>query len=310
MKIIYSLKTGFQRSVRSWKAALIITLALLFLISFSIIPFNSVLKSSFGSSASADELVENINFDIVTDLSNILKNFGSFFSSGILLLIIAGMIVLTFFSGGLFNSLKSEQGKFSVAQFFRSSAEYFWPFLGISVIVGLLIGFISVFLTGIIMGIMFAGDPVSNSATRIISIVSVMILAVEITVLFLVADYSRAHYLAEKKPKIFNSVGYGFKMTFGSFSSSVPMMFILTIVQIMFVWMMASMFFIWKPSTGTALFLMFIISQLMFFLRILLRSWRYASVTSMMESLEKKSVIVTGVRENEISINENYPLIK
>jgi hypothetical protein len=309
MKIIYSLKTGFQRSVRSWKAALIITLALLFLISFFIIPFNGVLKSSFGSSAVADELVENLNFDIITDLSNIMKDFGSFFSSGILLLITAGIIVLTFFSGGLFNSLKCEQGRFSVAQFFRASAEYFWPFLGISVIVGLLIGFISVFLTGIIMGIMLAGDPVSNSVTRIISIVSVIILIVVTSVFFLVADYSRAHYSAGKKPKIFNSVGYGFKMTFGSFSSSVPMMFILTIVQIMFVWMMSRLFFIWKPSTGPALFLMFLASQFMFFMRILLRSWRYASVTSMMEILEKKAGGVAGIRENETLINEKYPLI-
>jgi hypothetical protein len=94
------------------------------------------------------------------------------------------MMVLTFFSGGLFNSLKSDPGRFSVAQFFRASAEYFWPFLSISAMVGLLIGFISFFLTGIIMGIMYAGNPVSNSAARIISIISVLILIAVMSVFF------------------------------------------------------------------------------------------------------------------------------
>lgn len=309
MKIIHALKTGFQRSVRSWKAALIITLALLLLISFFTIPFGSVLKSSFGSSAAQDELINNFNFDIITDLSNNLKNFGSFFSSGILLLIFTGMIVFTFFSGGLFTFVKCDPGKFSVAQFFRASAEYFWPFLGISIIVGLLTGFISFFLTGIIIGIMFAGDAVSDSVTRIIGIISLMILASVISVLFLVADFSRAHYSAGKGLKVFKSIGFGFKMTFISFFPSVPMMLILIIVQVVFGWMMTRIFFNWKPSTGPALFLMFLISQLMFFMRIFLRSWRYASVTSLMESLETRAVNFSGTGENGGIINENYPLI-
>jgi len=47
----------------------------------------------------------------------------------------------------------------------------------------------------------------------------------------------------------------------------------------------------------------------MFFIRIFLRSWRYASVISMMESLEKKAISIAETRENDIPINENYPLI-
>ena len=98
-------------------------------------------------------------------------------------------------------------------------------------------------------------------------------------------------------------------MTFSSFSSSVPMMIVLIIVQVLFTGMMSRLVFVWKPSTGMTLFLMFVASQLLFFIRILLRSWRYASVISMMEILEKKAVGIAGIRENEILINENYPLI-
>ena len=309
MKIINALKSGFLRSAKVWKAVLIITLALFFLISFFTISVKGVLKSSLRSSAVTEHLTEGINLDIVPDLSGNMKNYLSSLSSGLFLMTIAGMILFTFFSGGLFNSLNFTQGKFSVAQFFRASAAYFWPFLGISVIISLIIGFIIFSLGGIIMGISMAGDAVKISGSGIIGISSLLIFAVVLSVFFLVADYARAHYSASAGSTVFKAIGNGFKMTFGSFSSSVPMMLILIIVQVLFVWMMSRLFFIWKPSTGSTLFLMFFASQLMFFMRILLRSWRYASVISMMESLEKKAISIAETRENDIPINENYPLI-
>jgi len=309
MKIINALKSGFLRSAKAWKAALIITMALLFLVSFFTISLKGVLKSSLGSSAVTELLTEEINLDLVSDLSGNLKNYLSSLSSGVFLIIIAGMFFFTFFSGGLFNSLKTDQGKFSVSQFFRASAAYFWPFLGISVIISLIIGFIIFSLGGIIMGISVAGDAVKISGSGIIGFSSLLIFAVVLSVFFLVADYARAHYSASAGSTVFKAIGNGFKMTFGSFSSSVSMMFILIIIQVLFMWLMTRLVLAWKPSTGLAVFLMLLATQGLFFIRIFLRSWRYASVISMMEKLEKKAVSSSVIIENDISINENNPLI-
>lgn len=306
MKIINALRSGFLQSAKAWKATLIITLALLFLISFFTISFKGALKSSLGSSAVADHLTDGINIDIVSDLSGNLKHYLSSLSSGLFFVIIAGMLLFTFFSGGLFNSLKSDQGKFAVSQFFRASAAYFWPFLGISMIVSVIIGFIVFSLGGIIMGISMAGETASLSGSGIIGIIFVLILALVLSVFFLVADYARAHYSVGEDQKIFKAIGYGFKMTFGSFIISVPMMFLLIIIQVLFMWLMTRLIFIWKPSAGLAVFLMLIVTQVLFFIRIFLRSWRYASVISMMEKLDKKAVIPSTYTENDISvIDEN-----
>jgi len=39
----------------------------------------------------------------------------------------------------------------------------------------------------------------------------------------------------------------------------------------------------WKPATGGGVFLLLIVSQVLLFTRLLFKTWRYASVTSMME---------------------------
>lgn len=310
MKIFSAMKSGFLRSAKAWKAALIITLALLFLISFFTISVKGVLRSSLGSTTVAEHLTEGINIDIVSDLSGYLKNSLLSFSSGLILMITAGMILFTFFSGGLFNSLKCDQGKFSVARFFRASAEYFWPFLGISVIVSLIIGFIIFSLGGIIMGISMAGGAAQLSGYGIIGIASLLIFATVFAVFFLVADYARAHYSATADSTVFKSIGNGFRMTFGSFLTSAPMMFILIVIQVLFMWLLTRLIMSWKPSTGITVFLMLIATQIFFFIRILLRSWRYASVISMMEKHYKKAVVQSIINENEIFINENNSLIQ
>ncbi|HOB84347.1 MAG TPA: hypothetical protein PK521_07875 [Bacteroidales bacterium] len=308
MKIINALRSGLLRSAKSWKAALIITLALFFIISFFTIPFRGVLKSSLGSSVVTGQLAKGINFDILSDLSEVLKNYIRGLSSGLFLIIIAGMLFFTFFSGGLFSHLKEGQGRFSVSGFFRTSAAYFWPFLGITLIVSVILGFVISILIGVVAGISLAGETVSFQASGILRVALILFLGIVLSVFFLVADYSRAHISSVTGTSVFKSVGYGFKMTFGNFVSSVSMMFILMMIQVLFMWFMTKLIFVWKPTAGLAVFLMLITTQVLFFIRIFLRSWRYASVISMMESLGKDNYTDQAETGKYIYTFENNPL--
>ncbi len=307
MKIINALRSGFLRSVKSWKAALIITLALFFIISFFTIPFRGVLRSSLGSGVVTGQLAQEINFDILSDLSEVLKNYIRGLSSGLVLIIIAGMLFFTFFSGGLFSCLKAGQGRFSVSAFFRTSAAYFWPFLGITLIVSIILGFVISILIGVVTGISIAGETVSFQVSGVIRVTFIMILAFVLSVFFLVADYSRAHFSSVNGTSVFKSVGYGFKMTFNSFVSSVSMMFILIMIQVLFMWFLTKLIFVWKPQAGLAVFLMLITTQVLFFIRIFLRLWRYASVISMMESLGKENYTDQAETGKYINTFENNP---
>lgn len=283
MKIFDSLATGFLRALKAWKGVLIITISLLIAALLIINPVKSALNLAFGSSIALNEFLQNSSFDILVDLSNNITGLHSIFASGILLLIPAGILFYTFFSGGLFSYLRKDQGRFSVAMFFKESAQYFWPFLGITLLISLMGLFVSLFLTGIIYGISSVAESDSVTLQTILNAVSVLVMVVVMSVIFLIADYSRAHCVSDNKPPLFKSIGYGFKSTFGKFFPSFLMMVILIIVQVFFVWLITLLIMSWNPRSGIILFIMFVLSQVLVFVRMLLRSWRYGSVTSLME---------------------------
>lgn len=283
MKIFDSLTTGFLRALKAWKGVLIITISLLIAALLIINPVKRALNLAFGSSIALNEFLQNSSFDILVDLSNNITGLRSIFASGILLLIPAGILFYTFFSGGLFSYLRKDQGRFSVARFFKESAQYFWPFLGITLLISLMGLFVSLFLTGIIYGISSVAESDSVTLQTILKAVSVLVMVVVMSVIFLIADYSRAHCVSDNKPPLFKSIGYGFKSTFGKFFPSFLMMVILIIVQVFFVWLITLLIMSWNPRSGIILFIMFVLSQVLVFVRMLLRSWRYGSVTSLME---------------------------
>jgi len=79
-------------------------------------------------------------------------------------------------------------------------------------------------------------------------------------------------------------------------------------IQVLFMWFMTKLIFVWKPTAGLAVFLMLITTQVLFFIRIFLRSWRYASVISMMESLGKDNYTDQAETGKYIYTFENNPL--
>jgi membrane protein YdbS with pleckstrin-like domain len=62
------------------------------------------------------------------------------------------------------------------------------------------------------------------------------------------------------------------------------MMLILMIIQLVPIILIGYFLPAWKPVTAGGVFLLLIVSQLLILLRLFLKTWRYASVTSMMET--------------------------
>jgi len=123
----------------------------------------------------------------------------------------------------------------------------------------------------------------SEGAAFRTGIIATSIFLLFLPILLLVADYARAWQASHEKNACFKAINFGFSRTFRTFFSSYPLMVILLIVQFLYGWFVLSIVPGMKPVTGGGVVLLFILSQLLFFIKILLKGWRYGSVTKLME---------------------------
>jgi hypothetical protein len=284
MKVFSSLKTGFSRSLHSWKGVLIVWFIMFILVSVLVYPFRSSLGSAFGSSMITEKLAAGFDIEAFADLGSTLQSLLSFLTSGFMIAYLAGFIINAFLSGGFFHSVRKENIKFSSREFFMAGSKNFWSFLVISLIITLIMGFFSGIFILIPVSIISFSDTVSEKNAYIIVFSAVAVFLAIVPLFLLVADYARAWKAANENDSCFRALGFGFSQAFRRFKSSYILMLFLILAQIAFGILIMLILPGWKPVTGSGIFLLLIISQLMFYFRLLLKTWRYASVTSHMEN--------------------------
>ncbi len=296
MKIFTHLKSGAVRSIKAWKGVLVIWLLVLFLISLLALPVKSGLKSMLGSSMVTELFAETLNIDVITDLITGIGVIIPVLTIGFMLVIFLGFILNVFVTGGLFSILDSRGEPKAMSRFFAGAAANFWSFLIIILTTIAMIMVSSAIIGGIPMLIISGGEsgtPEPGAMGKTIRI-AVLILAFILPVFLLVADYARAWQVNQQEKKPFKAIGFGFSKTFSTFFVSYPMMLILVAVQAGLGTFAASKLLSAKPDTGGAVFLFFLVAQILFIIKILLRTWRYGSVTSAMEEIADVKVVSPG----------------
>lgn len=284
MKVLSSLKTGILRSMRSWKGVLFVWLILFILVLVFMYPFRSSLGSAFGTSMITEKLEGGFDVEAFADLGSTMKSLVTFFTAGFVIVYLTGFIINAFLTGGLFHSLRKDNEKFSYQEFFRGCSVNFWSFLVISLIITLIMSFLSGIIILIPLGIISSSETISEKNAYTVVICAVAFILMIIPLFLLVADYARAGKAANSNLSCFTALGFGFSQTFGKLKSSYILMLFLILAQIALGIIILSIFPAWRPVTGGGVFLLLIISQLMFYFRLLFKTWRYASVTSLMES--------------------------
>lgn len=283
MKILNSLKTGFLRSVNSWKGIVIIWLCFLLLVSLVAMPMKNSLKAAFGNSMITEKLSSGINTEVYADMEAGFRSLISYFSGGLIMILLVGFLINAFLSGGLFNSLKGISGPFSYSDFFRSSVKNFWSFFVITIMISLLIILLGILIIVIPVSIVSQASPSSEGAAFKTFICVTSIFFLIFPLLLLAADYARAWQVRQDRNSCFRAMGFGFRQIFRTFISSYTMMLILLIFQLLYGWLVLSVLAGIKPVTESGIILLFIMSQILFFIKIILKTWRYGSVSGMME---------------------------
>jgi hypothetical protein len=300
MKILIAIKSAAGRAIYLWKSAIIIWFSSLLLVSMLAMPIKGALKSGFGRSMITEKLADGLNFEVFADMGAAFKSIVSFFSVGLFMAILVGFILNAFFTGGVFDRLKVPSTKYSTGEFFSAAAKNFWSFLIISLIISLIILVLAFFVIGIPLSIAGASDNSPEGALFQTGIIVFSVYFLLLTILLLVADYARAFQVTMDKNLCFKAIGFGFSQTFKTFLSSFPLMIILLAVQLLFGWLVLKILPGMRPSTGGGVFLLFLLSQVLFFLKIMLKIWRYGSVTSLME--------INSLRDNPSEISSGEAL--
>jgi hypothetical protein len=284
MKIFVAMKAAAFRSIKSWKSLLIVWFSSLLLVSMIAIPMKGALNTGFGRSTITEKLADGFDIQVFADLGDTFKSLASYFSAGFLVIILVGFILNAFFSGGLFNSIKGSSGKFSSREFFMSSAENFWPFLVISLIISLIVCVLTILVLIIPISMATQAEvPVEGAFFGTLKIVFPVFLLL-LTIPLLVADYARAWLVGQEQKACFKAIGFGFRRTFTTFLSSYTLMIVIMLVQVLYYLFVLKIIPGLKPVSDIGVFLLFILSQILFLLKVFLKVWRYGSVTSLMET--------------------------
>jgi hypothetical protein len=283
MKILSIIKSAAARSLKLWKVVVIVWFISLLLVCMIALPVRGVLNSGLGKSMITEELRGGINAEVFSDLGTTFQSLVSFLSSGMLMAVLAGILLNAFLTGGLFSGLRRSSEKFTVTEFFRNSAMNFWSFLVILLIISLILVILSIIVIVIPLTIVSNIDGPTEGIIIKTLLITFTIFFFLSAGLLLVADYARAWQVSDKKNRYFRAIGFGFRQTAISFFTSYPLMVILLVFQILYGWMVLSVLTGLAPSTGLGVFILFLISQLMVYLRLMLKLVRYGSVTALLE---------------------------
>lgn len=303
MKILKSLETGFNRSARTWKGVLITWFVLLVMTALIALPLKGIMNAGLGQSAITQRLSKGLDLETLLDMGSAWTALTHSFTAGLFLLIMFVVLANAFLTGGLFDSLKNSGSRFSSSVFFGASAKNFFSFLVITLVIGVMLYLAAFLLVGLpLIGIISSG--LGNEKTHWLMMKVFIALFVCISLfLLLVADYARAWQVRQEKRASFRAIGFGFSQSFGKCISSWPLMLIIWIIQTAFVFFVIRIIGRAKPSTGLAVFSFFLLSQVLFILRLFIKVWRYGSVTALMEINSESPVQHGSTLVEESTIN-------
>ncbi len=277
MNALKILGKGAAAAVSSYKLILLIwgtTIVMVFMIA---LPLRSFLSNIFGNSMAVTRLSDGFDLGLVGDMGKPFVSLLSAVSLGGLLLLLAGFLLYTFFAGGLFASYATGWGSLKMNTFIRESARNFLPFLKIAVLMMLMIAAYTFIVVGIPIIVAMSISGGSMSGSKLIYLFYV-IWALGIPVWLFVADASRRWVAATGSGKVFSALGAGFRALRERFRVSYIIVLVILILNAIFVclsiWFTACSI----PEKGGMIFLFFLATQLLFIIRLFMKSWRYASV--------------------------------
>jgi len=234
----------------------------------------------FGKSMMPESLLSGFDAGIIADITFKMSPFIHAAALSTFFVLLGGGLLNVFFSGGFFGSYTSPGEKHSIPDFFSSSARFFLPFLGVTVMVSLMITGAGLLLTG--TPLLIAGTHSEGGVTTLLIVrVTVIIWLLTIPVFLLVADNARIWLASHRSDKVFKAIGAGFRNTFSHFLRGYLLVLIIMAVSALIILITEKIFTDARPEKGVIIFLLFLAVQAIAVTRTWIRCWRYAAVSEL-----------------------------
>ena len=277
MTLVRVLKKGAAAAALSYKQLLVIWVVSLIMILFVSIPLRVMLNAVFGHSMAVMRLTDGFDAGLLGDVGKPFLYLLSAAGAGGLVLLLAGFLLYTFFAGGLFASYTTAWGGLKMTAFIRESARNFLPFLKVNLLTLLIIAgytFVVLGLPAVARMALSKGSMSEGGSMTFLYFIWILGLPLWL----FVADASRRWIAETGSGKAFRAMGAGFRALKERFWLSYGTVTLILIINAIFVFLSFWYLTCSVPEKGGMILIFFIITQIMFFIRLFMKAWRYASV--------------------------------
>ncbi len=285
MKLFKAYSNGFIKAAKLKKMAALIYVITLIMALLLAVPFRTMLGKIAGNTTAINSLVKGFNFSTYSDFLRTAGHALAPFASAAIWFGILYLVFTVFFAGGVLKILTGEDKKFSARIFFESCAAFFFRFLRLAfylLILQLIFAFIIFMPLGAILGI--ASGTVQNEASLFYTALAGIVIYLFFFLFILtIGDYAKIIIFINDSPKSFKSVWLSVKFVFKHFFSTYFLYLLLLIAPVL---MFLIYFFLDSTIgmiSGFTILVMFLIQQILVWLRTWIKIWFLGSELSLYE---------------------------
>jgi hypothetical protein len=303
MNVFRAFASGIKRATREIRMSLLLYLLNLLAAAGLAFAFRSVVATGLDSSMSISELLGNLNFTAWQDF--MVKNRGELSAvfGQIVWLALLYMLVNTFLAGGILTILREKDAKFSLRSFFAGCGNYFFRFLRLFLVFGILlmlVAFVLIALLGVLFNALTA-EALSEVTTVFWWIAIAVLFLFVMMLVIMVEDYAKVIVVTSDVRSMlrtaWRSAGFVFRHFFKTVGLQLLMLLIPIVMFAIYLWLDLS---IGMASAATIL-LMFILQQLFILSRVWARVFFFSGELALYESLGAghRQAVVTEIPRPE-----------
>ncbi len=289
MSIVHAFSTGLRRATSEPKMVLVLYFLNLLLAIPLALAFRSVMIAGFGDSLAPAHLMASLDFTVFQDFLNVHGEEFQTVIRQILSFLVLSMLLQTFLSGGILTVVLDQEKTFSTSSFFKGCGSYFFRFLRLFLLFGLILLVVALIVGGIVLAI--AGGMTENATSEVtefwIRIAAIALFMLPVTLILMAADYAKIYIVLHDERSALRSCGRAFGFVFRRFFAAFGLELLMLLISLalfaIYLWLDLAV----GMTTGTTIVVMFVIQQLFMLLRAWTKILFFAGEMALYQSLQK-----------------------